>query len=181
MTKTRRRTDLPLYIADAIRDAWPDDVIDGSADWLDARFWEMYPKLKAALFRIRRWAIFYEREPEGGPRWDEHSDPDDDPPDWQEECRSYGLIFVSSRDDRLTFATDTVEPDEEGVERRVAGDGRIGWAVAFSLVAPFAAVTLGELEVFENGSRSEPDVENHIFGLDGRKVNPNDHYSRTCR
>ena len=37
-------------------------------------------------------------------------------------------------------------------------------------------VTLDEMEVFENGSQSEPDVEPHLFGLDGRKLDPEDHY-----
>ena len=177
MKKARQRqTDLPKRIADAIRDAWPDGVIDLSVDWDDAPFWEAYTKLKAALSHIPRSAIFYEREPEGGPRWGETSNPDEDPPDWHDESRSYCLFFVSSTDDRLKFATDTVEPDEEGVERRFQGEGRIGYVVAASLVAPFAAVTLDQMEVFENGSRSEPDVEPHIFGLDGRKVNSDDHY-----
>lgn len=40
----------------------------------------------------------------------------------------------------------------------------------------YNGVPLAQMEVFENGSRSEPDVEPHIFGLDGRKVNPDDHY-----
>lgn len=178
MKKSRRRagTELPRHIADAIRHAWPDGVIDISVDWDDAPFWEVYPKLKARLSRIRRGAVFYEREPEGGPRWDETSNPDEDVPDWHDESRSFCLFFVSSTDERLTFATDTVEPDEEGIERRVQGDGRIGYVVAVSLVAPFAVVMLDQLEVFENGSRSEPDVESHIFGLDGRKVDAEDHY-----
>ncbi len=96
-------------------------------DWDDAPFWEVYPKLKAALSHIARSAIFYERAPEGGPRWGETSNPDEDPPDWHDESRSYCLFFVSSMDDRLTFATDTIEPNEEGVERRFQGEGRIGY------------------------------------------------------
>lgn len=176
MKKTRRRqTDLPKHIAEAIREAWPDGMIDMSVDCDDAPFWEVYPKLKAALSHIRRGVVFYEREPEGGPRWGETSNPDADPPDWHDESRSYCLFFVSSTDERLKFATDTIEPDEEGVERRFQGEGRTGYVVAVSLVAPFAVVTLDQLEVFENGSRSEPDVEPHIFGLDGRKVDPEDH------
>ena len=48
--------------------------------------------------------------------------------------------------------------------------------VGISLIAPFAVVTLDEMEVFENGSRSEPGVEPHIFGLDGRKLDVEEHY-----
>ena len=177
MKKTRRRqTVQPKDIADAIRSAWPDGVIDVSVDWDDAPFWKVCSKLKAALSHIPRSAIFYEREPEGGPKWSETSNPDEDPPDWHDESRSYCLFFVSSIDQRLRFATDTTEPDEEGIERRFQGEGRIGYVVAVSLVAPLAVVALDQMEVFENGSRSEPDVEPRIFRLDGRKVAPEDHY-----
>ena len=177
MKKARQRqTDLPKHLADAIRDAWPDGVIDVSVDWDDAPFWEVCPKLKAALSHIPRSAIFYEREPEGGPKWSETSNPHEDPPDWHDESRSYCLFFVSSTNDRLKFATDTIEPDEEGVERHFQGEGRIGYVVVVSLVAPFAVVALDQMEVFDNGSQSEPDVEPQIFGLDGRKVDPEEHY-----
>jgi len=172
----QRQKDLAKHIAKFIRDAWPDGVIDMSVDWDEAPFWEQYSKLRAALCHIPRSALVYEREPEGGPRWNESSNPDEDPPDWHDESRSYCLFFISSTDKRLTFVTDTVEPDEEGVERRFQGEETIGYVVAVSLVAPVGAVMLDQMEVFENGSRSEPDVEPHIFGLDGRKVNREDHY-----
>ena len=127
MKKTRRRQiDPPKRIADAIRKAWPNGVIDMSMDWDDAPFWEVYPRLRAALSRIRRGAVFYEREPEGGPRWDDTSDPDEDPPDWHDELRSYCLFFVSSTDERLKLVTDTTEPDEDGIERCFPGEGTIG-------------------------------------------------------
>lgn len=177
MKKTRRpHTDLPQHIADAICHAWPDGVIDMPADSDDAPFWEVYPRLKAALSHIPGGAVSYEREPRGGPRWGETSNPEEDPPDWHAESRSYCLFFVSSMDERCTFATDTLEPDEEGVKQHVQGEGRIGYVVAISLVAPFAVVTLDQMEVFENGTQSEPDVEPHLFSLDGRKLDPEDHY-----
>lgn len=172
----RPHTDLPQHIADAIRQAWPEGVIDTPVDSDDAPFWKLSRRVKAALSHLPGAAVFYEREPRGGPRWGETSNPDEDPPDWHDESRSYGLFFVSSTDERLKFATDTTDPDEEDVEQHVRGEGRIGVAVAISLVAPFAVVTLHQMEVFENGSQSEPDVEPHLFSLDGRKLDPEDHY-----
>jgi hypothetical protein len=174
--KTRRpHTDLPQYVADAIRQAWPDGVIDMPVDSDDAPFWDVCPRLKAALSHIPQGAVFYERDPRGGPKWDETSNPDEDPPGWHAGSRSYYLFFVSSTDERCTFATDTLEPDEEGIERRFQGKGRIGYVVAVSLVAPFALVTLDQMEAFENGTKSEPDVEPHIFDPQGR-VDSEDYY-----
>jgi hypothetical protein len=170
------KTDLPKQIADAIRQTWPDGVVRMPAGAADAPFGDLYSKLKEGLSRIARSAVFYEREPHGGPQWGEASDPEEDPPDWIEESRSYYLFFLSPLDDRFRFETDTLEPDEEGVERRFRGEGKIGCAVGVSLVAPFAVVKLDQMEIFENGSRFEPDVEPHIFSLDGRKVNLEKHY-----
>lgn len=77
MKKTRRpHTDLPQHIADAICHAWPDGVIDMPADSDDAPFWEVCPRLKAALSHIPGGAVSYAREPRGGPRWGETSNPD---------------------------------------------------------------------------------------------------------
>lgn len=42
--------------------------------------------------------------------------------------------------------------------------------------APFAVMALDQVEVFEDGSWSEPDVDPHIFDPDGRNVDPEDHY-----
>jgi len=96
-------------------------VIDVPSDRDDAPFWKVHPKLKAALSRIPRAAVFYERDPDGGLRWHGAWNPDHDPPVWQEESRSYCVFSASSTDERLTFATDTLEPDPDGVDRRVEG------------------------------------------------------------
>jgi hypothetical protein len=46
MTKMRpSKPDLPKQIADAIRKAWPDGIID-MPDMDDAPFWGVYPKTK---------------------------------------------------------------------------------------------------------------------------------------
>jgi hypothetical protein len=145
-------------------------------DWDDAPFWELYPRLRAALSRIPAGRLLYEREPDGGPRWDETSNPDDDPRDWHDESRSYHLFFISPMDERFKIATDTIEPDEQDVEEQCEGEGRIGYAIAVSLVAPFTMMKLDEMEVFDNGARSDPDVEPHIFDREGRNVDPERYY-----
>ncbi len=53
MTKMRpSKSDLPEQLAEAIRQAWPDGVIDMPADLDNVPFWDVYPKLKANLSRI---------------------------------------------------------------------------------------------------------------------------------
>ena len=177
MTKKRSsKTELPEHITAAIREAWPDSVLDMPANMDEAPFWDVYAELKASLSRIPEIAAVYEREPHGGPRWSEASDPQQDPPDWNDESRSYHLFFLPLQDDRFRYETDILEPDDAGVEQRFQGEGTIGCAVGISLVAPFAIVTLDQMEAFENGSRSEPDIEPHIFDLDGQKVDLEEHY-----
>ena len=177
MTKPHRpKPDLPHGLADAIRKAWPDGVVDMPANVDEAPFWDVYPKLKASLSGILGVDALYEREPQGAPQWDDGSNPDEDPPDWDAESRSYHLFFLPLADDRFQFETDTLEPDEDGVEQRVSGEGRIGCAVGISLIAPFAIVTLEQREVFESGSRSEPDIQPHMFDLDGRTLDMDEHF-----
>lgn len=56
------------------------------------------------------------------------------------------------------------------------GQGRIGYAVAISLMAPSAVVTVDQMAVFETGTQFEPDFGPYLFGPDGRALDPEDHY-----
>jgi hypothetical protein len=175
--KTRpSKTKLPEHIAGAIHQAWPDGIIEMPNLAGDSPFWDNCQELKRRLAQISGSKLVYEREPRGGPRWNETTDPEGGPPDWSEESRSYALFFLSPLDDRFSFETETLEPDEEGVERRFRGMGWAGCAVAVSMVAPFAILGLEEFETFENGSRSEPDVEPRMFNLDGQPLDLEQHY-----
>jgi len=170
-----RRAKLPKYLADAIDQAWPDGVVE-MIDLEACPLRETYSTLKGRLSRIPGSDLVFERDPAGGPRWSEDSDPDEDPPEWDEPARSYHLFFLSPRDRRFSFDTETVEPDDDGIERRFAGQGRIGHVVAVSLVAPFALVAIDQSEVFENGSYSQPGIEGHLFDLDGTRLDMERHY-----
>ncbi len=148
--------DLPQYIADAIRKAWPDDVVDIPNNSDDAPLMGRYARLKASVSRIPGARVLYEREPVVQDSWSgsEDEDEDDDFPGWDEESRSYCLLFVSP-------------------------EGSIGWVVGISVVGRFAAVSLDQYEIFESGSLSEPDVEPHMFSLDGGKLDLEGHCRKT--
>jgi len=168
------RAKVPKHIAEAIERAWPGGVGE-MIDLGGAPFRDTYPALKVHLLRISGSDLVYEREPEGVPRWDEGSNPHEDPPDRSEPTRSYHLFFLSPSDRRCSFGTETVEPDQDGVERRFEGEGRVGHTVAVSLAAPFALVALNQYETFENGSRSEPGIELQVFDLEGRRLDAERH------
>ncbi len=168
--------DLPKNIADAIRQAWPDGGVDISGTSDIGTLEDVYPKLKTSLSRIRGARVLYERDLRLVPDSEETSDEGHDPPDWDDGSRSYGLFFVSPSDRRFEFDTETIEPDDDGVERRLPGQGWVGLVVGISVVAPLAAVSLDQYEVFENGSRFEPDVEPHMFGMDGGKLDLEAHF-----
>ncbi len=169
------RDEVPKGIVEAIQRAWPDGVVE-MIDLDKVPVWGSYSALKARLARIAGSELVYEREAEGGPRWNEGSDPHEDPPDWSEPTRSYHLFFLSPSDPRYSFDTETLEPDEDGVEQRFAGQGRVGHTVAVSLAAPFALVALNQFETFENGSRSEPGIDFQVFDLEGKRLDAEEHY-----
>ncbi len=177
MKKTKPRdADLPKNIADAIRQAWPDGVVDMTQNSDAGPLRDVYPRLKASLSRIRGARVLYERGTQSVPNPEKSSEAGQVSPDWDEGWRSYRLFFVSPANRRFEFDTETIEPDEDGVERRLAGQGWVGCVVGISVVAPFAAVSLDQFEVFESGSRFEPDVEPHMFSMDGGKLDLESHF-----
>ena len=124
----------------------------------------------------------HEREPEGGPAWFDDSDPEVDSPGIQEASRSYHLFFVCPEGEAFNYETEIVsiaERDWDGNEdeselpmETVAGSGRTGWSVAVSLIAPFAVVTLSDMETYEDGSSSGPTLESHAFSETGQRTDP---------
>ncbi len=170
-----RRAELPKYLMDAIERAWPESVVE-MIDLDEAPLRKACGTLKVRLSRIPGSDLVFERDAAGGPRWGDTADPDEDPPEWDEPARSYHLFFLSPKDRRYSFDTETVEPNDEGIEQRFAGQGRIGHMVAVSLVAPFALVAIDQFEAFESGSYSEPSIEGHLFDLDGTRLDMERHY-----
>ncbi|MGD0776493.1 MAG: hypothetical protein ABSC05_27070 [Candidatus Solibacter sp.] len=176
----------------AIERAWPDGVIEMSFDTEESWFCDAHSRLARAFQRLDGARLLYEREAELAPEWTD-ADDEDSPSDY-EMSRSYHLFFLSPGDDAFTFESSTeteVEPefdgDFEGQEFvgdtqmvTVPGEGRTGWSVAVSLIAPFAAIALSDYTVFEDGSVSEPAIERFAVDDDGSPINPEDHFQEVC-
>ena len=179
-TNRRDRTgsDLREDVREAIECAWPDGVVEMAFDSDGSWFWDVYPKLASAIQRIRGAQLVHEREPEGGPVWSDGSDAEEDPPDDREPPRSWHLFFVCPEGEAFNYKIEIegiAEPDWDGDEdegelpmETVAGSGRTGWAVAVSLIAPFAVITLSDMETYEDGASSEPTLESYAFTETGR-------------
>jgi len=173
-------------VAAAIERAWPDGVIEMCFDSEESWFWDVHPKLAGAFHRLHGASLLYQHEAEETRSWTDEDDDDDDPP-CPEPSRSYHLFFVAPQDDAFTFETTTeteAEPefDEYGHQEfdsdaemiTVPGRGHTGWSVAVSLIAPFAAISLSDYAVFEDGSNWQPAIRRYVEDNDGNPVNPED-------
>ena len=167
---------------DAIGRAWPDGVVEMAFDSDDSWFRRVYPKLAAALQRIRGAKLVHERDPDWEPVWFNSSDTEEDAPVDQEPSRSYHLFFVCPEGEAFTYDAEIetlAEPDWEWDEdesklpmKTVAGNGKTGWVLAVSLIAPFAVITLSDMQTFEDGSRSELTLESDAFTETGQRIDP---------
>lgn len=174
------RMDIPEHIAKAIEQAWPGGVVDMPIDYQAAYFTEVYGGLKEELSRIEGARLVYEREAAGKPRWEQRSDPDEDPPDWQEPSRSYHVFFLTPAEEGFAYETETFDPDDELLKHRIPGQGALGCTAAVSLLAPFAIVKLDQMENYEDGSSMDPDVEPHVFSVGGWDPDPDEYYIETA-
>jgi hypothetical protein len=169
-------------VRDAIERVWPTGVMEMAFDSDESYFWNVHPKLGAAIQRLKGARLEHEREPGGEPVWFDDSDPEEDPPDNQKFSRSYHLFFVCPEGEAFTheteiesFAEPSGEEEESGDElsmETVAGDGKTGWSVAVSLLAPFAVITLSDMATFEDGSTSEPSIESQGYSDTGQRTDP---------
>jgi hypothetical protein len=192
-TAPAKREDASLLrpdVAAAIVSAWPDGEIGMPFDSEESWFWDVHPTLASAFHKIEGARLLCEREAEPEQAWMD-SDDDEDPPFENEFTRSYHLFFISPADKTFEFETETeneVEPefDDEGDEEwdgeletvTVQGQGYTGWSVAVSMIAPFAVIALNDYSTFEDGSETEPAIEQCVQGDDGNLVNPEDHFRK---
>jgi len=171
---------LPDDVREAIDRAFPEGVVEMAFDSDESYFWDVHPELRAAIGRLKRARLVHERQSDGGPIWFDGSDPEEDPPDDDVRSRSYHLFFVCPEGEAFTYECEIqslAEPEceedwneDEMPMETVAGSGQTGWSVAVSLLAPFAVITLGDMDTFEDGSISEPSIESHGLTEAGQRI-----------
>lgn len=187
----KQGAELRKDVREAIERVWPDRVMDMTFDSEESYFRSLYRRLRRSLQRIEGARLLHEIEADGGPVWFEGSDSDEDPPDDITSSRSYHLFFVSPEGNAFTYETETEEIDEEALAETyeetgaieepmmtVPGLGHTGWSVAVSLLAPFAVLTFGDMEVFENGSTSEPQIESYAENFNGGCIDPEENFRK---
>jgi hypothetical protein len=165
-------------VAKAIDRAWPDGVVDMPLDSDGSYFWDIYPKLKRNLSRIKDATLLFEREPDKEPEWSDGEDADEDLPDWDGGSRSYHLFFISPTDKSFTIEVESEEPGEEDNLHTVQGRSTIGCSVGVSLIAPFGLTAPSLMDNFDSGSFSEPAIETVLVGRKGNEIDPDDHYKQ---
>lgn len=175
---TPERAGLRQDVRKAIERAFPENVVEMLYSNEDGETWfsEVEESLGEDLRTVNGVALFCERGPDerscpAGYYFDDDEDDEEWPPE-RDNSRSYHLYFLSPAGKDFQFETETedcyVEPadgDEYSMEEpeweteRVAGQGRLGWSVAVSMVAPFAVIALSESVTYENGEVRPPGIE----------------------
>ena len=69
MTEKRNPgADLREDVRETIERAWPDGVVEMAFNSDESYFWDVYPKLEAAIQRLKGARLVHEHKPEGGLR-----------------------------------------------------------------------------------------------------------------
>jgi len=182
MREKKKRTVCGADVMDAIRQAYPGNIVTDDAAFEEGSYYdEIRDEARTALCRIKQADLAYDRPPEGRPHWDEGGDPDEGPPAWAEEPSSYDLLFLALQGMQFQFQGELEEEDfpEDADELAlvvVPTVSRIGCAVGISIVAPFAVVRFNEMEIAESGSGTIPDIWPHMFDLDGSELDVEAYY-----
>ncbi len=166
---------LPPDIAAVLADAYPRGMID--VVWDEEAAATERNRLRGRLGKVPGLRLLYVSPAAGDlsssyTRTDDDSgdDREDEMRDWDDLERSYTVFFLSPSGNGFDYAVQDEGVDEEGRTHPVVGSGRIGWAVAVSLVAPYALLRVSSLESTQGQATSFPDIEPCFFDEGGRGV-----------
>lgn len=177
--KKRENSNIKKDILEILEGVFPDDVIEMWGGFEESLLADIYDDLKTKLSAIETATMDYERDWQGNdPRFDnryqsscwgnEEDDFDEPiPVPMGDISSSYHLFFLGLKEDRFRLECEDETLDDEGNWVQVKGTETPGCSVGISLLAPFALIMTGRIEVFEDGSYTCPDIETHVFEWDG--------------
>jgi hypothetical protein len=168
-------TQISKGILDLLHQTFPEEVVEMTVTAEESYLADVYPKLTAKLWKIRGAVLLYERQPNPEPEWADGDDPFEDPPLDTELSASYHLFFLALADKRFTYESEDEAEDEHGELQKLTGQGRLGCAMAVSVLAPVAVVRFDTMEQYDDGSSTLPDIWDNIFALDGQPIPPEVH------
>lgn len=178
-TKKTQGSNIREDVQDLLRKTFPDGIVE-SVGQDESNLAELLPKLRAKLGKLRGATRCYERQAEPERRWDDDEEDFDKEPDPDSDFSpSYHLFFLALNDTQFTFSCDDKGYDEDGELRDVEGTGHIGCALGVSELAPVAIICFTQMEQYEDGSFSTPDVQDCFFSLDGKPINLEEHFRET--
>jgi hypothetical protein len=179
----KQTANLRKDVKEAIDRVWPGRIVETPFDSDESYFHEVHATLSMAFARIPHTRLVSEREAEGGPAWWDDADHEEGLINYTEPSRSYHVFFVSPDGEAFTYETEIeTEPEslaedfeeadwgEDPPVELVPGEGRTGWVVAVSLLAPFAVVEFGDMATFEDGARDEAEIEPYVLTADGKRI-----------
>jgi hypothetical protein len=179
----------------AIRQIWPANIVKKTFSFEESHLTGKLSALEKDLMNIKGAQLKYQLAAKQNSIPDDAADIEDFSPTLTECTRSYHLFFICPQGEIFTFESETENFDETenlGVEAlaeeirknlresrtksKIQGQGWFGWSVSLSFLAPFAAIALNEMALFDDGSTEEPGIEMFIQDLDGEPIHPEKHF-----
>ena len=182
----RENSNIRKDILETLDKIFPDDVIEMCGGFEESHLEATYDDLKTKLASIETTTLDYERDWEGNdPRFDNHyhssrwADKEENfhepiPVPMGDVSSSYHLFFLGLKGGRFRRECQDETLDDDGNLVQVKGTKTPGCSVGISLLAPFAIIMTGSIEVYEDGSYTCPDIETHVFDRDGNPLDIKD-------
>jgi len=171
-------TDIRPDIVAALENAFPFDKVERvySSEDEESYLFDLYPKVRRDLGRIKGGHIVYERPPEGDREWAEDPDTGHDDMVVENIAYSYHLLFLSASGEEFRIEFEDEGGSMENPET-VKFEGNIGCALGISEVAPFAVIRFSSIAHAEDGSELLPSIETGISSEDGETFDSDQFYT----
>jgi hypothetical protein len=171
-------TDIRPDIVAALKKAFPFDKVERvySSEDEESYLFDLYPKVRRDLGRIKGGHIVYERPPEGNREWAEDPDTGHEDMVVEDIAYSYHLLFLSASGEEFRIEFEDECGSMENPET-VKFQGSIGCALGISEIAPFAVIHFSSIAHAEDGSELLPSIETGISSEDGETFDSDQVYT----